>query len=439
MHRYIRGLMLAAAAGVVWGCGDDPLAEGAGDNLQLVGDPTALFITAGDLERMVVELKDAQGTSVQTTFAISNVSSGISVEVDESFVPVFSPDGELLPPTSPTRVRLNITAANIPPSIESFDVTAEGQTRSFTVQITPADMAATFSTLTPGIGEVVTATPSSGLLFTADTEVLFSGFPNAIVTDVAADGSQISFIVVPGSVGTPSFSEVVTTALAPNVTFTVPATSEITSAPLVAVFSDPTPDAGQAVTVSAAGFKFLPTTRVAIGSDTSANVAIAGDGSSLTFVPLPGVAGILRFVDIELTVLPGTPLLIPMDVFTVGGTVAAAIPGTDDGGTAPALDLPTVAGLSAVFTDQFNLVDQFYNFNVVADGHYTIKLYWAGGGGAGNDVDLLTSEGNAFTTDNPESLDTGALTAGHLIETLAEQYLTPGNPAWLQMVVTKTD
>ena len=31
MHRYIRGLMLAAAAGVVWGCGDDPLAEGAGD------------------------------------------------------------------------------------------------------------------------------------------------------------------------------------------------------------------------------------------------------------------------------------------------------------------------------------------------------------------------------------------------------------------------
>ncbi|HSE27660.1 MAG TPA: hypothetical protein VLA95_05480 [Gemmatimonadales bacterium] len=431
--------MLAAAAGVVWGCGDDPLAEGAGDNLQLVGDPTALFITAGDLERMVVELKDAQGTSVQTTFAISNVSSGISVEVDESFVPVFSPDGELLPPTSPTRVRLNITAANIPPSIESFDVTAEGQTKTFTIQIAPADMAATFSTLTPGIGEVVTVTASSGLLFTEGTHVSFPGFPDAIVTDVAADGSTISFIAVPGSMGVPSFSEVATTALAPNLTFTVPATSEMTSAPMEPVFSDLTPDAGQAVTVTAAGFQFLATTKVVIGDEISANVAVAGDGSSLTFVPRPGIAGILSFEDIELTVLPGTPLTIPTAVYTVGGTVAAAIPGTDDPGTAPVVNLPTEPGLSAVFTDQFNLVDQFYNFTVVADGHYTIELFWAGGGGAGNDVDLFTSEGNAFTTDNPEGVDTGALTAGHIIETLAEQYNTPGNPAWLQMVVTKVD
>lgn len=192
MHRYIRGLMLAAAAGVVWGCGDDPLAEGAGDNLQLVGDPTALFITVNDLERMVVELKDAQGTAVQTTFAVSNVTAGITVDVDESFVPVFSADGELLPPTSPTRVRLEITAG-ADPGVESFDVSAGGVTKTFTIRVVPTSFAGTLSGPVV-IGAPVTLTATAPFGFAADAEVLSATGISYEVTDIAVDGSTITFI-----------------------------------------------------------------------------------------------------------------------------------------------------------------------------------------------------------------------------------------------------
>lgn len=219
MHRYIRGLMLAAAAGVVWGCGDDPLAEGAGDNLQLVGDPTALFITINDLERMVVELKDAQGTSVQTTFSVSNVSAGISVDVDESFVPVFSPDGELLPPTSPTRVRLEITAGT-EPGVETFDVSANGVTKTFTVRVVPTGFAGTFSA-PPVVGVPVTLTAAAPFGFAADAEVFSAdGFAFEII-EVAPDGSSITF--VPLAVGPGALTiEGATLSYIPGATFSFP-------------------------------------------------------------------------------------------------------------------------------------------------------------------------------------------------------------------------
>ena len=192
MHRYIRGLMLAAAAGVVWGCGDDPLAEGAGDNLDLTGDPAALFVNVGELERMVVELIDDQGTAVQTTFAVSNVSAGITVEVDESFVPVFSPEGELLPPTSPTRVRLEVTAG-LAAGVETFDVTAEGVTKTFTVRVVPTGFVATFAE-PPIVLDTVTMTATAPFGFAPDAVIISATGWEYETIEVAADGSSITFI-----------------------------------------------------------------------------------------------------------------------------------------------------------------------------------------------------------------------------------------------------
>ena len=192
MHRYIRGLMLAAAAGVVWGCGDDPLAEGAGDNLDLTGDPAALFVNVGELERMVVELIDDQGTAVQTTFAVSNVSAGITVEVDESFVPVFSPEGELLPPTSPTRVRLEITAGPTA-GVETFDVTAEGVTKTFTVRVTPLGLPVTLD-VPPVLLDTVQMNTAAPFSFAADASVHAEDGTELEVVEVAGDGSYLRFV-----------------------------------------------------------------------------------------------------------------------------------------------------------------------------------------------------------------------------------------------------
>ncbi len=441
MHRYIRGLMLAGAAGVLWGCGDDPLSEGAGDISKLVATPAALFISQGDTEATVIEAYDAAGGAREATFDFGSVGAGITVERDESYTPTYDADGNLLPPTSPTRVRYQVTAGNTIGEY-SFQVTAGGQSLTIPVRVTPTEIPATFSTTTPGLGEVITVTAPTGLRFTDDTEVTFENDPDGIVTAVAPDGTTISFIAIPGTVGTPTFTAVAL-AYAPSITYELASTTEITAeatpASIPAVFSDLTPDAGQTVTVSAAGWHFLPTTGVIIGGLTAANVDIAPDGSSLTFIPRPGSTGIPSFTNLEIEGVSGLPIsILAEDAITTGATVAAAIPGTDDSGTAPDFDLPTTVGLSTVVTDQFNFVDQFYNFNAVAAGSYRVELWMDGGDGCVADLDLFTSGGNSATCAHPEAVNIAGVAAGALIETLAEYYDGPASD-WIQIIVRKTN
>jgi hypothetical protein len=433
--------MLAGAAGVLWGCGDDPLSEGAGDIDHLVASPAALFIAQGGTEAIVVEAYDAGGSAREATFDFGSVGAGISVELDESFTPSYDADGNLLPPTSPTRVRYQVTAGSTI-GTNSFQVTAGGQSLTITVRVTPTELPATFSTVAPGLGEVITVTAPTGLLFTDATEVTFANDPDGIVTAVAPDGTTISFIAIPGTLGAPTFSAVAL-AYAPDITFTLEATTEIaaeaTPASIAAVFSSTSPDAGEEVTVSAAGWHFLPTTGVIIGGLTAANVNVAADGSSLTFIPRPGSTGIPNFTNLEIEGVSGLPISIPAeDVVTAGASVAAAVPGTDDPGTAPSFDLPTTVGLSTVVTDQLNVVDQFYNFNAVAGGTYRVELWMEQGDGCAADLDLFTSGGNSATCAHPEAVSIAGVTAGALIETLAEYYGGVVSD-WIQIIVRKTN
>jgi hypothetical protein len=441
MHRYIRGLMLAGAAGVLWGCGDDPLAEGAGDITKLVSTPAVLFVNQGSTEPTTIEAYDAGGSAREAQFELGNVGAGIGVVRDESYTPAYDKDGNLVPPSSPTRVRYQVTAGDGITESE-FTVNAGGQSITIPVRVTPTSIAATFSTVTPGVGEVITATAPAGLLFTATTGVSFTGQPDAIVTDVAADGTTISFIAIPGTIGEPIFSNVAL-AYAPSIIYTLPSSTSLTAADppaeVPAIYSDDTPAAGDAVTVTAANFQFTPTTRVVIGGLISANIAIAVDGSSLTFVPRPGATGIPTFEGIEIAGVSGLPLTLPgTSVVTAGTSVAAAVPGTDDPGTAPAVDLPTTTGLSAVFTDQSNFIDQFYNFNAVAAGTYQIDLWMDQGDGCVADLDLFTSSGNSATCNHPEAVSAAGIAAGALIETLVNVYGGP-TPDWIQVIVTKTN
>jgi hypothetical protein len=268
--------MLAAAAGVLWGCGDDPLAEGAGDNLALTGDPTALFITINELERMVVQLQDDQGTAVQTEFAVSNVTSGITVEVDESFVPVFSPDGELLPPTSPTRVRLEITAGNSP-GVESFDVTAEGVTRTFSVRVVPTAFAGTFDAPMVLL-DTVTLTATAPFGFAPDAEVHSPAGVVYEVVEVAVDGSSITFI--PSSVEAGALTiEGATLSYISGATFTFNTADESGVASPFTDQDDPTATAPAIAAPAAVGDSVVFHDGGAIATDQFYRVTIPGAGT----------------------------------------------------------------------------------------------------------------------------------------------------------------
>jgi hypothetical protein len=142
------------------------------------------------------------------------------------------------------------------------------------------------------------------------------------------------------------------------------------------------------VTVSAPGFKFLPSAGALFGADTAVVFSVAADSSSMTFVAKPGATGIPvpELFGIVLSVLPQVPLKLPA---TTNLTYPALAPvgGTDASGTAPALDVPGL-GFSSRFYDRADFgaaADRFYKLVVTEDGDYTISLDWT----TGSDIDLF--------------------------------------------------
>jgi hypothetical protein len=299
-----------------------------------------------------LEVLDEQGGTIPSTFTAVSLDPGILVTADDNFLPEYDADGVLSIPEEVTRFRLNVIATDNIVST-TIHVTSGDLTLDIPVKTTPVEIAAGFSTTTPGLGEEITVTSPSGLLFTAATEVTFENAPNGIVTDIAADGSTLTFIAIPGTIGAPTFTEV-GLAVSPDITYDLTATAEITAEPapesIPAVFSTLTPDGGEAVTVSAAGWHFLWTTSVTIGGAAGTTIGVAADGSSLTFLPVPGSTGIPTFMGLEIEGVSGVPIQTDaQDEVTTGATVAP-LAGTDDPGTAPLITTPA-SGETFAFYD----------------------------------------------------------------------------------------
>lgn len=191
MQRFIRGMVLAGVAGLVWGCGDDPLADGAGEGEHVVGYPAALFITPGEVKPMEFELLDENGAAQRTEWTVDNVVGDITVDVDETFIPDYDENGDLGPPDQPARIRVNVTGGNTPQEA-SFDVTAGGITETFSVRVTPLALAGTFDApLVIGDEATLTVAPPFGL--EPDAEISSAtGVPYEVIS-VAGDGTSITF------------------------------------------------------------------------------------------------------------------------------------------------------------------------------------------------------------------------------------------------------
>jgi hypothetical protein len=200
MQRFFRGLMLAASVGVLWGCGDDPLAEGAGDAANLEALPAALFINAGDSKSTTVALRDAGGGARAAEFEILAVDNGITVVRDESFLPEFDSDGNLLPPTSANRVRYSITAGPTP-GVYSFQIGAGGQTATIPVRVMPVEVTGTLSSAAVSCNEGITYTVAAPVGFAPSASVA-TDLGAAVNVSVSGDGRSITFFPEPGSSGT---------------------------------------------------------------------------------------------------------------------------------------------------------------------------------------------------------------------------------------------
>ena len=308
MHRSIRGMLFAATVAALWGCGDDPLADNAGDAVGVRSSLTSMFINQGSTENVTIELVDGQGSAMLTSFsAVSNDPGAVTIEVDSSFNPIYVGD-TLRIPDEFTRARFRVTGVEL--GNYSVTVLAGGFEKTIPVQVRPVNANVSFEPATPAPGDTVTVTLLEPLLqFTANPRIFFAGAPpgvpgaNAIFIDAAGDGKSFRFIPAPTINSEGRLDSVITTAQ-PGITpvrLTTAIPLQLTSAGLMldtlnGLFSTTAPAVGEVVTVTLpAGLKFLPTTAVTFPNlqgpaDTPpADVVVAADSNSIEFAVGPNV------------------------------------------------------------------------------------------------------------------------------------------------------
>ena len=316
-----------------------------------------------------------------------------------------------------------------------------------------ADLGNALSTTTPALSQTITITAPAGVKFYPTASVYFlspADVAKSIV--IAADSSSISFIAPPNRKGAVTVTQVAPGAL-PQASFRQTLTTADTiQTPVVAAvagtFSTSTPTANQAVTFTAGtGFKVTSASIVDVGGVAATVVSAAADSSSITFVPAPGSAGLVRITN---AVAGGFALSenLPTSESAFATGNVTANPNTLDPTTAPTIPIPTAVGGITQFFDAFNgttaVIDQFYKITTTAaNTKIAFQLAWPNTA----DVDLLictTSACSAFvpggtagaTGANPENATATFATAGTyyvLVENFAGT-----SPAYFGLKMTRT-
>lgn len=305
MKRILRGAVLLAVTAVLGACGTEPdqVKGGAADHI--VADPGVVFISREDSQAVKIRLEDAQGTALHDPITISNIGAGINVRPDSAFRPIFTDGDSLVFNTNGTELRVWVSTSALANS--SFTINAGGLTLNVPVVVTPnKNESFPFSNLAPALGEVVTATVTSDLLFTDSTKVVF-GSQTLTPVSVATDGKTLTFNTAPDLLGPATFTNV-TLSYNKNVVFPVTAADTLNSPASAQAFvtSDLSTDFGQVITITPpAGIIFTPTTKVTFDSTevTFDSVpvpvfTIAPGGTSLTVTAAPGTVGPTMFTNV---------------------------------------------------------------------------------------------------------------------------------------------
>ena len=84
MNRMIRGMAGLMVALGVSACGEDPSVDFGGDApTKIQASPEVMFVTQGTPDALLLRLVDDRNRSTATSWEISNVSPGLTVELDE--------------------------------------------------------------------------------------------------------------------------------------------------------------------------------------------------------------------------------------------------------------------------------------------------------------------------------------------------------------------
>jgi hypothetical protein len=354
MERLTRCLVWLGVFAFAGACSGDPT-DSSRTPTDIVADPEVVFVTQGDSQAVDLTIVDEQGALLPAEFTISTPpSAAATVTQDPTFLQVIA--GNPIGTTARYFVKGNELGST------SFVVSGSGLDQTVRVEVVPGALAATFSTITPAFTDTVTITAPAGTSFSPTSTIAIPPVPGGqgattlIITDRAADGSSFRFIVSPNRSGTATVTGV-KVAANPALTFTLQTTETITSPVIASVagtFSNSTPPQGTAITYTLpAGIKIRTdsaATRVLVQGNlvAPANVTIAADSGSLTFVAPPSSDSVLTLTGIVAAQRPEYPMTLSSTT-KVTTPVIANVPATFSN-AAPALAQPVTMTAPAGFT-----------------------------------------------------------------------------------------
>jgi hypothetical protein len=244
MKRSMCGIVVLAAATGLWSCNGDPTGDFVETGVEIVPDPSSVFIDQGASKFVLVEATDQQGNQLAADFQAQNVGAGITVEKDTTFLQT------TIGTHLETSARFIVTGVG--PGSTSFDVVGAGATAAVAVRVVPTSFAATFSNAAPAANEPVTITLPAGYRFIAGASVATDQGPG-VVQSFSADSTALTVLLAPGSTGPVSLDSVQATFL-PGVTLAgVPTDATVTVGAVVPQAGTGAPGTAPAVTIQAVG------------------------------------------------------------------------------------------------------------------------------------------------------------------------------------------
>jgi hypothetical protein len=218
MKRSMCGLVVLAAATVLWSCNGDPTENLIREGERITADPTSVFVNHGGSEFVVVGMVDNQGNQLTVDFTPQNVGPGITVERDTTFLQT------TIGTTLETRQRFIVTG--VTPTATSFELVSGGQTITIPVKVTPIGTTVTLSNAAPAMNEPLTVTLPEGFKFGTAPGVTV-GADVGITTAVAPDSTSVTVILPPGTTGTVTVDSV-QAAHIPGVNLALPTEQTVT-------------------------------------------------------------------------------------------------------------------------------------------------------------------------------------------------------------------
>lgn len=193
MNRMIRGMAGLLVALGASACADDPSVEFGGDTpTKIQASPTVMFVNQGAREEILFRLVDDRNRSTPTSFEITNVGAGITVELDDEYRPDYIGSDELEFNPIQHQHRYYVTAND--PVGTQFTVSSSGITQVIQVKVVPTSLPLTVE---GGNGTTAASAISNpNFLFTDETLFSIDGITLPVLS-VSEDGHTAN-VILPG-------------------------------------------------------------------------------------------------------------------------------------------------------------------------------------------------------------------------------------------------